>query len=325
MKVLRLLVSAATLLLAVTGLTALGAPAQAAGLPAIGSFAVVSQVDHAAKVVWTAPATTRAVKRYRVAWADRAVVLAPAARSYVVPGLSNGVAVTVRIRPVYGPGVWGERRTVQAMGAARPGTPGAPTVARVETAGGRTTVAVSWSPVAANGPAPVQYRVHRTSAAGSTVVCDWTTATSCSNSVVTDGALHTFQVRARNAEATSVRAAGHRIDYISPLGAGSSIVAEAPAPTPTIAAAKGASCGPGVDTTCAGATVACSSTCWYITATAANFAASATCRAFLPDGTPFGATWTQANGTHTTSSWAGPGTTFYLACGNGARSGTYTF
>lgn len=287
---------------------------------------MASQVDHAAKVVWSAPATTRTVKRYRVAWGDHAAVLAPSARSYVVTGLTNGAHVTVRIRPVYGPGLAGDRRTVQATGAAKPATPGAPSLTGTNVNGGtQKLVTISWSPVAANGPGPVEYRVHRTSPSGSTVVCDWTTATSCSNTVANDGAAHTFQVRARNAEATSPRAAGHRIDYISPLGAGTSLLAEAPAPMPTISAAKGAPCGPGVGTSCAGAPAACSGTCWYITVTAANFATSATCGAFLADGTPFGGTWTPSNGTKTTSSWAGPGTTFYVACGNGARSGTSTF
>ncbi|HSX67378.1 hypothetical protein [Nocardioides sp.] len=415
MKAPRPLVTMAALLLALVGLTVLSAPAQATGVPAVRSLRVVSQVDHAAKVAWAAPDTSRVVARYRIAWGDRVVRLAPSARSYVVQGLRNGAATTVSVRPVYRSGALGDRRAVQAMGAAKPGTPGAPSLAGTDVnGGGQKVVAISWGPVAANGPAPVQYRVRRTSPSGTTVVCDWTTATSCSNTFVNDGAVHTFQVRARNAEATSARAAGHRMDYISPLGAGRSLTAYGPigavslgvttgpgtpptgqwsfsivpngapaswvlkrngvtvstgstgtaphassgtsslsagttytytltvsdsargrasktvqktitAPAePTITAAKGAACG-GDGTTCAGASVPCSSTCWYITAFASNFASSATCGAFLADGTPIGTTWSQSNGAKQTQSWAGPGTTFYVACGNGARSGTYTF
>lgn len=327
MKALRPLLTAVALLLAVAGLTALGTPAQAAGLPAVRSFTVASQVDHAAKVVWTAPDTTRAVKRYRIAWGENAAVLPPSARSYVVTGLTNGAHVTVRIRPVYGPGLAGDRRTVQATGAAKPGTPGAPSLAGTDVSGGtRKAVSFSWTPVAANGPGPVEYRVHRTGPSGSTVVCDWTTATSCSNTVANDGAVHTFQVRARNAEATSPRAAGHRIDYISPLGSGSSLRAEAPAPAPTVNATKGEACGPGVGTSCAGATAACSGTCWYVAADGSDFPSPATCGVRLAStDAAFGSTWTQSNTLVQTSNWVGSGTSFYVACSNGARSRTYTF
>lgn len=314
MKAFRPIVAALALLVALAGLTAVGAPAQAAGLPGVRTFAVASQVDHAAKVVWTAPDTTRAVKRYRIAWGDHATVLAPSARSYVVQGLANGVAVTVRIRPVYGAGVWGARRTVQAMGAARPATPIAPSVARTETAGGRTTVAVAWTAVAANGPAPVQYRLHRTGPSGSTVVCDWTTATSCSNTVANDGT-YTFQVRARNAEATSPRAEGHRLDYVTPLGAGTS-VNTAP-PPPTVVAAKGAAVSAGSG---------CSGSCWYVMADGNDFPSPATCSLRNADTNgQIGSTWSQSNSWIQTSNWVGSGVPFYLSCANGAHSRTYTF
>lgn len=98
----------------------------------------------------------------------------------------------------------------------------------------------------------------------------------------------------------------------------------APAAQPTISATKGSSC---TSTTgCSGAVVPCSSTCWYVVARAADFAGTATCQAYdAASRSPFGASWSQANGSKQTSTWVGPGVSFYLACTNGARSATITW
>lgn len=96
---------------------------------------------------------------------------------------------------------------------------------------------------------------------------------------------------------------------------GEAVVAP-PAAQPTISAAKGAlASSPG-----------CANTCWYVVANASNFAGTATCQAYdASSRSPFGGSWSQANGSKQTSTWVGPGVSFYLACTNGARSATITW
>lgn len=104
---------------------------------------------------------------------------------------------------------------------------------------------------------------------------------------------------------------------------GAAVVAP-PAAQPTISAAKGAACN--TSTGCSGPVVACASTCWYVVANASNFAGTATCQAYdATSRSPFGGSWSQANGSKQTSTWVGPGVSFYLACTNGARSATITW
>lgn len=107
---------------------------------------------------------------------------------------------------------------------------------------------------------------------------------------------------------------------------GAAPVTPPPAPAqPTISVAKGAQCNTS-STGCPGAVIACTSTCWYVVANASNFAGTATCQAYdAASRSPFGGSWSQANGAKQTSTWVGPGVSFYLACSNDARSATTTW
>lgn len=181
----------------------------------VRALRVTRQRDHRVSLAWSppAPCDCSKVKKYRISWPGGGITSVGAGtRTYDASVDSNGNPVEFTVVPLNDKGVKtdkGPTSTVEGMGAGKPDTPAQPTFQWSDTADqSGKAVTVSWGPVAANGPTPVTYQVRRTGGAGEKVVCDWTTDTSCRDTVSNDGTVYSYSVRARNAEATSPRETG---------------------------------------------------------------------------------------------------------------------
>jgi hypothetical protein len=202
---------------------------------------VVLQRDNALTVQWAppAPCDCSAVQKYRVSWPGGVKDL-PADTRQTVVSAPNGDEITVKIMALNKKGVQtnnGPSTSVTGTGAGKPATPGSPSLSSADRPGNASkAIGISWAPVGPNGPGPVSYQVQRTGGAGTTVVCAWTTATSCADDVTNDGTTYTYAVQAKNAEADSPReaTAGGQALHISPYGAGRAIEASAPPNAPVI-------------------------------------------------------------------------------------------
>jgi len=204
-------VTAVAWLVLATGLTAgpstaaeagPGTPALGTTLGAVRALHVVLQRDQQVTVAWSRPAVGRPTA-YRVKYRGKVLTVPRSVRRVTLAGLPDGLASTVTVRALRHSSA-GVARTVSVMAAGRPVAPAAPVISVSDAASVRT-VALSWSAVAANGPGPVEYQVLRD---GALVACGWTTAAGCTHTEALDGQLHTFAVRARNAEETSPREVG---------------------------------------------------------------------------------------------------------------------
>ncbi|RJS45375.1 Ig-like domain-containing protein [Nocardioides cavernaquae] len=209
----------------------------------VGNLRVVLQRDNAVQIAWDAPAPCDCsdVQKYRVSYAGGGVQdVAPGTRTFTArPGV-NGENVTISVVPLNKKGIQensGPVTTVTGMGAGKPAAPSAPNLSPTNRPGNATkAITVSWGAVGANGPGPASYQVQRSGGgSGTTVVCAWTTATSCADEVTNDGTVYTYQVQAKNAEADSERerVAGGSAQHISDWSGGSQIEASAP-PDPIV-------------------------------------------------------------------------------------------
>jgi hypothetical protein len=197
--------------------------------------------DNNLRIGWDAPAPCdcSAVQQYRISSPGIGNVMVPATtREYVVRA-ANGANTRITVTPLNKKGVAdnsGPASAVSGVAAGAPQAPAAPTLTGTNVAGNsQKTVVATWAPVGANGPGPVTYEVRR----GTKVVCTWQTATRCTDAgLTTDGTVHSYTVRARNAEATSQRevAVGGQAQHISPPSAARKIEASAPPAAPTITA-----------------------------------------------------------------------------------------
>lgn len=202
---------------------------------------VVLQRDSAMTVRWAPPAPCDCsdVQVYRLTWPGGARDVSAGTRESVIPA-ANGDNVTVTIKALNKKGLQtnnGASTSVTGTGAGKPAAPGAPSLTPTNRPGNdRKGIQIDWAPVGPNGPGPVSYEVQRRSGSGTTVVCQWTTATTCADEVTNDGTSYTYEVRAKNGEADSPREttdAGKAL-HISDHGAGTSIEASAPPDAPRI-------------------------------------------------------------------------------------------
>jgi hypothetical protein len=192
-------------------------------------------------VRWAPPARCDCsdVQKYRLTWPGGARDVGAGDREEVIPA-PNGDNVTVTIKALNKKGLQtnnGASTSVTGTGAGKPAAPAAPSLAPTNRPGNdRKGIQIDWAPVGPNGPGPVSYEVQRRGGSGTTVVCQWTTATTCADEVTNDGTSYTYEVRAKNGEADSPRettAAGQAL-HISDYGAGTSIEASAPPNAPRI-------------------------------------------------------------------------------------------
>lgn len=264
--------------------------------------------NNALTVQWDppVPCDCSAVQKYRVSAPGMGNRLVDGNQLTLAVPARNGENTTITIVPLNKKGLadnTGPTNTVTGVAAGAPPTPSAPRLTGTNVAGGnQKSVAISWSPVAANGPGPVRYEVRR----GATVVCTWRTATSCNNAgLANDGKVYSYTVRAKNAEADSVRekAAGGAAHHISAQSPATSIEASAPPAAPRITslsptgrdgAAKivfdvGASHG-------ATNVVTCTPSCGQWTFGRAGAKAQTRTLTGLPDGTARSITLTACNG-----------------------------
>ncbi|WP_141778915.1 Ig-like domain-containing protein [Nocardioides albertanoniae] len=181
----------------------------------VQNLRVNRQRDHKVELSWAKPAECDCsdVQKYRISWPGGGIKdISAGQTTYAASVATNGDPVQFTVMPLNDKGVKtnkGPSSTVEGMGAGKPDTPATPTFDWANTANNSgKAVTVSWSPVAANGPAPVSYEVRRTGGSGEKIVCSWVTATSCRDDVANDGTVYTYAVRARNAEATSPRETG---------------------------------------------------------------------------------------------------------------------
>ncbi|MEU6138148.1 Ig-like domain-containing protein [Nocardioides sp. NPDC047086] len=203
----------------------------------VQSLRVTRQRDHKVELSWAPPAACDCsdVQKYRISWPGGGIKdISAGQTTYPAAVSSNGDPVQFTVVPLNDKGVKtnkGPSATVEGMGAGKPDTPATPTFEWANTANNSgKAVTVSWSPVAANGPAPVTYEVRRTGGTGEKIVCSWVTETSCRDDVANDGTIYTYAVRARNAEATSPRetgSGGSPEAHISSYSAGGKVEAAA--------------------------------------------------------------------------------------------------
>jgi hypothetical protein len=163
---------------------------------------VVLQRDGQVTVAWNRPSVGRPTA-YRIKYRGKVLTTSRAVRRVTLAGLPDGSSFTVAVRALRR-AVAGPARSVSTMAAGSPAAPGAPMVSVNDSASART-VALSWSATAPNGPGPVEYQVLRD---GALVACGWTIATACTYTETFDGLVHSYAVRARNAEETSPREVG---------------------------------------------------------------------------------------------------------------------
>ncbi|WP_165872880.1 Ig-like domain-containing protein [Nocardioides jejuensis] len=205
---------------------------------------VVLQRDNALTVKWSPPAPCDCsdVQKYRVTWPGGVRDLSAATRETTVSA-ANGDPITVTIKALNKKGIQtndGPSTSVTGTGAGRPAMPATPSLAPANRPGNASkAINVSWAPVGANGPGPASYQVQRSSGAGTTIVCAWTTATSCNDEVTNDGTVYSYRVQAKNAEADSPRetTAAGKATHISDWSGARSIEASAPPAAPNLTSA----------------------------------------------------------------------------------------
>ncbi|TCJ30188.1 Ig-like domain-containing protein [Nocardioides jejuensis] len=274
---------------------------------------VVRQRDNALTVKWSKPAPCDCsdVQKYRVSWPGGVADVSASTLEKTVSA-PNGDVITVKIMALNKKGIQtnsGPSTSVTGTGAGKPAAPGAPSLSPTNRPGNASkAINVSWAPVGANGPGPVSYQVQRSSGSGTTIVCTWTTATSCNDEVTNDGTVYSYQVQAKNAEADSPRepSAADKANHISGWGSAQQIEASAPPAAPAITSLKptgqdgtatitfnvGASHGKSNTVTCQSSSGACGT--W----TFPNAGQSGVTRTIsgLPDGSTTTVTLSECNG-----------------------------
>ena len=178
----------------VTGTT--NTPVQAPGIP---TSVVAAPGNGRITLTWEAPSTGGTVEQYRVEWSNRYANPSADDRSFTITGLTNGTAVTVRIRAENSGGD-SAYVTVSATPVAMLAVPGVPT--SLQAVAGDGEVTLSWS-APSSGGAVATYEVQHRTGSGSWTEVTGITGTSRTVTGLTNGTSYQFQVRARNASGAS--------------------------------------------------------------------------------------------------------------------------
>jgi len=178
----------------VTGTT--NTPVQAPGIP---TSVVAAPGNGRITLTWEAPSTGGTVEQYRVEWSNRYANPSADDRSFTITGLTNGTAVTVRIRAENSGGD-SAYVTVSATPVAMLAVPGVPT--SLQAVAGDGEVTLSWS-APSSGGAVATYEVQHRTGSGSWTEVTGITGTSHTVTGLTNGTSYQFQVRARNASGAS--------------------------------------------------------------------------------------------------------------------------
>jgi len=178
----------------VTGTT--NTPVAAPGIP---TSVVAAPGNGRITLTWEAPSTGGTVEQYRVEWSNRYANPSADDRSFTITGLTNGTAVTVRIRAENSGGD-SAYVTVSATPVAMLAVPGVPT--SLQAVAGDGEVTLSWS-APSSGGAVATYEVQHRTGSGSWTEVTGITDMSHTITGLINGTSYQFQVRARNTSGAS--------------------------------------------------------------------------------------------------------------------------
>jgi hypothetical protein len=163
---------------------------------------MVSRGDGTITLAWDKPTLLASkITKYAITWQGGSVEIGAERERATIAGLDNNTVYTFGISGLNKVG-WSDVRQSPALQPL--GTPAAPegvTATDLNTGNAATTVRVSWTDTAANGPGPTLYTVYVSvdGAAARTVPgCDRISATTCNDAREYDGTSYVYSVRASN-------------------------------------------------------------------------------------------------------------------------------